>query len=82
MFLLISNLLVRNECFFSFLTFGLEYDVRGTSPLWWECMAFVERRPSAANLGEAYDARGTSPPLICSCSAVLVRFWVLGHKWP
>ena len=71
MFLLISNLRVRNECFFSCLTFGLEYDVRGTSPLWWECMAFVERRPSSANLGGAYDVRGTSPPKFVRVR----RFW-------
>ena len=72
MFLLISNLRVRNECFFSFLTFGLEYDVRGTSPLWWECMAFVERRPSSANLGGAYDVRRTSPPKVVRVR----RFWL------
>ena len=71
MFLLISNLRVRNDCFFSCLTFGLEYDVRGTSPLWWECMAFVERRPSSANLGGAYDVRGTSPPKFVRVR----RFW-------
>ena len=57
--------------FFSFLTVGLEYDVRGTSPLWWECMAFVERRPSSANLGGAYDVRGTSPPKFVRVR----RFW-------
>ena len=71
MFLLISNLHVKNECFFPFLTFELEYDVRGTSPLWWECMAFVERRPSSANLGGAYDVRGTSPPKFVRVR----RFW-------
>ena len=47
------------------------HDVRGTSPLWWECMAFVERRPSSANLGGAYDVRGTSPPKFVRVR----RFW-------
>ena len=34
-------------------------------------MAFVERRPSSANLGGAYDVRGTSPPKFVRVR----RFW-------
>ena len=84
MFLFICNLRVRNEIheFARSLATGCGGHPSSTNledrmtfverhPLWWECMAFVERRPSSANLGGAYDVRGTSPPKFVRVR----RFW-------